>query len=159
MFVKGKFYNVSIFYRILIILIIFYRFKIPSFTQAYGLTGATLGVIATPNAGGKVGSCGKVLPGIQIKVRDPETGKVVGPNQIGELIIKGPVVAKGYYGNENATKDTFKNGWLYSGDLGYYDEEGFFFIVDRLKDLIKYRGFQVGNFLSKKLPYNIWELI
>lgn len=119
------------------------RFNIQRFVQGYGLTEATLSITVTPIEGGKVGSCGKVLPGILIKIKDPESGKILGPNQTGEIIIKGPAVSKGYYGNEEATKCTFKDGWLYSGDLGYYDEDGFFFIVDRLKELIKYKGFQV----------------
>lgn len=78
-------------------------------------------------------------------VRDPESKKVLGPYQVGELCFKGRMITKGYYENEEATRNTFSSdGWLFTGDLGYYDEEYHFYIVDRLKELIKYKGFQVA---------------
>lgn len=75
-----------------------------------------------------------------------KTGRVLEKNEVGEIWIKGPHVMKGYYGNAEATSDTLdKEGWLHSGDLGYYDEDGDFYIVDRAKELIKYKSFQVKN--------------
>lgn len=92
----------------------------------------------------KLGSCGKVASFLSCKVRDPETGKTLGPNQTGELCVKGPLIMMGYYNDEKATKETFTpDGWLKTGDLGYYDDDKYFFIVDRLKELIKYKGYQV----------------
>lgn len=78
------------------------------------------------------------------KVIDPATGKALGPNQHGELCFKGSQIMKGYIGNDAATKETIdENGWLHTGDIGYYDEDYEFFIVDRLKELIKYKAYQV----------------
>lgn len=75
---------------------------------------------------------------------DKEDGKGLGPNVPGELCVKGPQVMKGYLNNQEATDATFyENGWLRTGDVSYYDEEGLFFITDRMKELIKVKGFQV----------------
>ena len=123
-----------------------------SFRQGYGLTEATLAVTGFPLDEERHGSSGRVFPYLLCKIRDPETGKSLGPNQVGEICIKGPIVMKGYYGNAEATKNAFtSDGWLLTGDLGYYDKDEFFFIVGRLKELIKYKGFQV--FYSSKYVY------
>lgn len=72
-------------------------------------------------------------------------GRTLGPMQEGELCFQGPQVMHGYKENQQATSETVDaDGWLHTGDIGYYDREGYFFIVDRLKELIKYKGFQVG---------------
>jgi len=81
-----------------------------------------------------------------IKVVDLETGRNVGPNQRGELCFKGPQIMKGYRGDSQSTSACFDaDGFLHSGDVGYYDEDGFLYIVDRVKELIKYKGYQVGS--------------
>ncbi|GJQ66135.1 hypothetical protein Trydic_g4200 [Trypoxylus dichotomus] len=113
--------------------------------QGYGLTEATLAVTLAPLNDLKTGSSGKVVPGMSCLVRDPKTGQILGPNKVGELCFKGRLVTKGYYGNEEATRSTFSpDGWLFTGDLGYYDEDHHFYIIDRLKELIKYKGYQVA---------------
>jgi 4-coumarate--CoA ligase len=100
--------------------------------------------LAVPAGSEKHGSVGKVVSYMSCKIRDPETGKSLGPNQNGEVCFKGSTVMQGYYGNEEATKNAFtSDGWLLTGDLAYYDEEEYFFIVGRSKDLIKYKGIQV----------------
>ncbi|XP_073963824.1 luciferin 4-monooxygenase-like isoform X2 [Choristoneura fumiferana] len=114
--------------------------------QAYGMTETTLSATKDQVDSGnqKVGSGGCPLPGIKVKVVDVETRQKLGPKEKGEICIKGPIVMKGYAGNEAATRAIFDDeGFLKTGDIGFYDEEGYFFIVDRLKELIKYKGFQV----------------
>lgn len=82
---------------------------------------------------------------ISIQVVDPDTNETLGPGQVGEICMKGPLIMKGYVGDHRATANTIdEDGWLHSGDLGYFDEDGFFFITDRMKELIKYKGFQVS---------------
>ncbi|XP_055700083.1 uncharacterized protein LOC129799857 [Phlebotomus papatasi] len=112
--------------------------------QGFGLSETTLSVLSTREAKTKPGSVGIIAIGTSCKVIDPETGKILGPNQPGELCFKGPQIMKGYVGNDAATRDTIDSeGWFHTGDVGYYDEDKFFFIVDRLKELIKYKAFQV----------------
>jgi acyl-CoA synthetase (AMP-forming)/AMP-acid ligase II len=78
-------------------------------------------------------------------VVDVITGKPVGPNQDGEIWVRGPQVMQGYLNNPEATARTVDaDGWLHTGDIGRVDDTGDFFIVDRLKELIKYKGFQVA---------------
>ena len=80
------------------------------------------------------------------------TGEALGPYQNGEILIKGPQVMKCYLKNEEATRKTVdKDGWLHTGDVGYYDNEEYFFIVDRVKELIKYKAFQVTKDYLKVL--------
>jgi non-ribosomal peptide synthetase component E (peptide arylation enzyme) len=74
------------------------------------------------------------------------SNNVLGPEQKGELCFRGPLITKGYISNEVATKEAIdEEGWLHSGDLGYYDPDGYFYIVERLKEMIKYQGHQVRN--------------
>ncbi|MFQ5872616.1 MAG: AMP-binding protein, partial [Dehalococcoidia bacterium] len=78
------------------------------------------------------------------KVVDVETGQREMPRgEVGELIIRGPQVMKGYWKNPEETAETIRNGWLYTGDMARMDEDGYVYIVDRKKELIKYKGFQV----------------
>ena len=75
---------------------------------------------------------------------DVSTGDNLPENKIGELCIRGPQIMKGYLDNEKATEETIKKGWLHTGDIAYHDAEGNIFITDRLKELIKVKGFQVS---------------
>nr|ACZ97634.1 GloSensor-21F cAMP biosensor [Expression vector pGloSensor-21F cAMP] len=91
------------------------------------------------------GAVGKVVPFIEAKVVDLDTGKTLGVNQRGELCVRGPMIMSGYVNNPEATNALIdKDGWLHSGDIAYWDEDEHFFIVDRLKSLIKYKGYQVA---------------
>ncbi|KAG8228602.1 hypothetical protein J437_LFUL009307 [Ladona fulva] len=112
--------------------------------QGYGLTETTLAVTMCSNKAKKYGSIGVLAPGVQCKVMDLETGKSLGPYKEGELWFRGAMIMKGYLGDAEATATTIdNNGWLHTGDVGYYDKESHFYIVDRLKELIKYKAYQV----------------
>ena len=115
--------------------------------QGYGLTevaGASH-VNTIPVPSDKVGAVGQVVPNTYSKIIDTESGKELGINEQGEVLIKGPHVMKGYLNNEEATKHCIdEDGWFHTGDIGYADEDGYFFIVDRVKELIKYKAYQVA---------------
>ncbi|KAK3156151.1 hypothetical protein QOZ80_2AG0103500 [Eleusine coracana subsp. coracana] len=92
----------------------------------------------------KSGSCGTVVRNAELKIVDPDTGAALGRNQPGEICIRGEQIMKGYLNDPESTKNTIdKDGWLHTGDIGYVDDDDEIFIVDRLKEIIKYKGFQV----------------
>mmetsp|Transcript_27506 Transcript_27506/g.73370 ORF Transcript_27506/g.73370 Transcript_27506/m.73370 type:complete len:547 (+) Transcript_27506:83-1723(+) len=112
--------------------------------QGYGMT--ELSPVATVDREkAKPGSVGYLVPNMEAKVVDPDTGVEAQPGATGELWLRGPNVMKGYLGNEKATMDTIdSDGFLHTGDICRVDSDGCFFIVDRLKELIKAKGFQVA---------------
>lgn len=122
--------------------------KYPGVTimQGYGLTEST-GIGASTDTleeSRRYGTAGMLSSNMEAKIVDPDTGKVLPVNRTGELWLKGPTVMKGYFSNPEATSSTLDStGWLRTGDLCYIDEDGFIFVVDRLKELIKYKGYQV----------------
>lgn len=90
-------------------------------------------------------SVGKLGTALRMKVINDE-GKSLGPNQPGEICLTSPGLMKGYVGNEEATRAAIdKDRWFHTGDIGYYDENGFIYVVDRKKELIKYRNHQVNS--------------
>jgi long-chain acyl-CoA synthetase len=89
------------------------------------------------------GSIGLPIPGVDAKIMDGESGAWLPPNEIGEVMIKGPNVMLGYWNREKETEAIFHDGWMHTGDLGYMDEKGYFYIADRSKDLIVASGFNV----------------
>lgn len=114
--------------------------------QGYGLTECTATChMQTPYYGKhcKIGSIGCLIPNVKAKIVDIDTRKSLKENEAGEILIKGPVVTKGYFNNDDATRNTMDNDWLKTGDIGYYDTNGNFYVIDRLKELIKCNGFQV----------------
>jgi len=105
----------------------------------WGLTEAICQVTCPPIDGtGKLGSVGKALPGWEVKIVD-DNGKELLLNQPGEIIVRGPIM-KGYYNNPQATAETIKDGWLYTGDIGRVDEDGYLFLTGRKKETIIVKG-------------------
>ncbi|KAH7281007.1 hypothetical protein KP509_36G025100 [Ceratopteris richardii] len=122
------------------------RFPNVEVPQGYGMTETTaVGAhTATPEESKHHGSAGLIAANTEFKIVDADSGCALPPNQRGEIWIRGPTVMKGYFANPGETAAVIdREGWLHTGDLGFIDEEGFVFIVDRLKELIKYKGFQV----------------
>ncbi len=114
--------------------------------QGYGLTETSPVTHASSDGEGEArsGSIGRVLPNTECAVVDWTTGEDVGSGEDGEICIRGPQVMRGYLNNPTATAAAIdRDGWLHTGDIGRADEDGFFFVVDRLKELIKYKGYQV----------------
>lgn len=115
--------------------------------EGYGLSEASPVTHANPlddPSHVKLGSIGIPLPDTDAKIVDIETGdKEMPTGQTGELIIRGPQVGLGYWNRKEETEKTFRNGWLYTGDIAYMDEDGYFYIVDRKKDMINVSGLKV----------------
>lgn len=112
--------------------------------QGYGLTESSPTTHVTPLNRIKVGSIGTPLSLTEHKIVAPESGEEVEIGEVGELWVRGPQVMTGYYNDPQATAHTLVDGWLRTGDLGRQDEDGYVYIVDRLKELIKCKGFQVA---------------
>ncbi|XP_021285105.1 4-coumarate--CoA ligase-like 5 [Herrania umbratica] len=114
--------------------------------QGYGLTEST-GIGASTDSleeSRKYGTAGMLSPSMEAKIVDPDSGKALTVNRTGELWLRGPSIMKGYFSNPEATASTLDSeGWLKTGDICYIDDDGFIFVVDRLKELIKYKGYQV----------------
>lgn len=126
-----------------------FRDKFPhvEIVQGYGLTETCGGATRTlgPDEAGHHGSVGRIAENMEAKIVDPTTGDALPPGHRGELWLRGPTIMKGYVGDDKATAETIdSDGWLRTGDICYIDSKGFLFIVDRLKELIKYKGYQVA---------------
>lgn len=114
-------------------------------TQGYGMTELSpVSHISRPGFAVS-GASGRTIPNTQCRIVDPESGKDLPQGQDGELWVKGPQVMKGYLNNPTATAATIvEGGWLRTGDIAHFDAEGYLFVTDRLKELIKVKGFQVA---------------
>ncbi|KAG2729733.1 hypothetical protein I3760_01G263500, partial [Carya illinoinensis] len=125
------------------------RFPWVELRQGYGLTGssgAATFFASSREAKARSGSSGMLVPSFCAEVVDTETGKGLPPYREGELWLKSPTIMKGYLGNVEATTATIdSDGWLKTGDLCYFDEEGYLYVLDRIKELIKHNGMNGFN--------------
>jgi len=117
------------------------RFHVP-IIEAYGLTENTGGITSNQIDSRKYGSIGKLLPELSLKIAG-DNKEDLPTGEIGEIAVKGKTVMKGYWNKPKATNKTIQNGWLYTGDIGYTDDDGFLYIVDRKKDMIIRGGVNV----------------
>jgi long-chain acyl-CoA synthetase len=121
--------------------------------EGYGLTEAVTAIMANPYQGmHKIGSIGIPFPDVDVKIASLDDSHDLPAGELGEIVLRSPTVMLGYYKNAEETKKTIVDGWLYTGDIGYRDEDGYFYITDRKKDLIIVGGFNV-------FPREIDELI
>ncbi|MBN2357465.1 AMP-binding protein [candidate division KSB1 bacterium] len=129
----------------------FYALGMPML-QGYGLTEAAPIISANVPACHKLGSSGRVVPNLELKICN-ETGESLPVGEKGEIVVRGENVMIGYWRNEKATQDTLRDGWLYTGDIGYLDEDGFLYVLGREKSLL------ISNDGEKYSPEGIEEMI
>ena len=116
-----------------------------SAVQGYGMTELSPVSHVSAFGRGKTGASGVTVSNTECRIMKVDTLEDAAPGEDGELWVRGPQVMKGYINNPKATADTIvEGGWLRTGDIGHFDDEGFLFITDRLKELVKYKGFQVA---------------
>ena len=117
----------------------------------FGMTETCYGTIEAIREDRRAGSSGRGRqhpdPRFEntIRIADAETGAHVGPNTVGEITIKNPAVMPGYWRNDEQNRETLRDGWLYTGDLGWLDDDGFLYFVDRKKDIIRRRGENISS--------------
>jgi long-chain acyl-CoA synthetase len=112
--------------------------------EGYGLTETSPGATFNPPVGvNKIGSVGQPVPDTTIEIIDPDTRKPCGIGERGEVCISGPQVMRGYFKKMEETANVLENGRLRTGDVGYVDEDGYLYLVDRIKDLVIVRGYNV----------------
>ena len=117
----------------------------------FGMTETCYGTIEGIGANRRAGSSGRPRQHPdsafenQVRIADAETGQHVGPDTIGEITIKNPAIMPGYWRNDEQNRETLRDGWLYTGDLGWVDDDGFLYFVDRKKDIIRRRGENISS--------------
>ncbi|MGW8317304.1 MAG: class I adenylate-forming enzyme family protein, partial [Bacteroidales bacterium] len=116
------------------------------FFVMYGQTEATARLAFLPphKVLEKLGSMGKAIPGVELDIVDEDGNHMKEPGKVGELIAKGANIMKGYLGDETDTAKTLKDGWLHTGDLAYRDEEGYFYLTARIREIIKVGGRRIS---------------
>jgi acyl-CoA synthetase (AMP-forming)/AMP-acid ligase II len=113
--------------------------------QGYGLTETSANVAINPPAAPRSGTCGKLFPLVEARIVEPETAADQAPGEAGEIWIRGPHLMKGFFCDADATKAMLAaDGWLRTGDIGFFDADGYLHLTDRLKELIKVNAAQVS---------------
>jgi long-chain acyl-CoA synthetase len=126
--------------------------------QGYGLTEAAPVISANTLEHHKLGSSGRVMPGLEVRICD-SAGRSLPNGTRGEIVVRGENVMAGYWKNENATAEVLRDGWLYTGDLGYMDEDGYLYVLGRAKSLLiaddgeKYSPEQIEEAIAGNSPY------
>jgi acyl-CoA synthetase (AMP-forming)/AMP-acid ligase II len=137
----------------------------PVMVQAYGQAEAPfvctvlgiedhLRILADPTLAHRLASCGRASPLVRVAIMDPE-GRLLPDGERGEIVVQGDLVMKGYYRDPDKTAETLRGGWLHTGDVGYRDADGYFYIVDRIKDMIVSGGF---NIAPSEIEQVLWSL-
>jgi long-chain acyl-CoA synthetase len=122
----------------------FEKHGVGAIVEGYGLTEASPVTHANPpGEANRPGTIGKPLPDTEARLVDPDTGADVGVDTVGELVVRGPQIMKGYFNNPHATEAALKDGWLFTGDMARRDAEGYYTLVDRKRDIIKTSGYLV----------------
>jgi long-chain acyl-CoA synthetase len=135
----------------------FYAIGIPML-QGYGLTEAAPVISANTLARHKLGSSGRIMPGLELRICDAD-GRALPPGGRGEIVVRGENVMAGYWKNERATAEVLRDGWLYTGDLGYVDGDGYLYVLGRVKSLLiaddgeKYSPEQIEEAVTGSSPY------
>jgi long-chain acyl-CoA synthetase len=121
--------------------------------QLYGLTeSAGMGACVRPSMEWRDGSTGKAYDNMELAIFDDDDNKLP-PGEIGEIVIRGPQVMKGYHKRPEETAEALRNGWLHTGDIGYLDEDGYLYITDRKKDIIIKGGENIMPVQIEKVVY------
>lgn len=124
------------------------RLGVPYIRNAYGMTELSMvSNVGAPedDKAGDISAISRLMPGLISKIINPETQETLDAGEVGEICFKGPQVMMGYWNNPEATRQTIdEDGWLHTGDVGYYDKKERLHVIDRLKELIKYKAYQVA---------------
>lgn len=116
----------------------------PNFIELYGMTETSPVICCNPRYGKKkASSIGMPLPDTELKLVDPDTGQLAPPGEPGEIAVRGPQLMDGYYNQPEETANAIRDGWMFTGDVARMDEDGYFYIVDRVKDMVNISGFKV----------------
>jgi len=128
--------------------------------EGYGATETSPVISTNTNDHNKPGSVGRILPGVQVRIENLETGEECKPGEIGRVLVKGDLVMKGYYDDPELTAEAFVNGWYNTGDMGFIDEDGYLWHAGRYKRFAKVGGemvslVKVENIMEKYLPEGV----